>query len=81
MGEAPNNWYFSFNYGLVHYVVISSEIYFNGYSTPNTVTDLPEKQYLWLQNDLVKANEERELRPWIVALGLILSRYQQCFQT
>lgn len=27
-GEAPNNWWFSWNHGLVHFVAFSTECYF-----------------------------------------------------
>jgi len=58
-GEAPNNWYYSFNYGLVHFVSLSSEIYF----------DFPwmaRAQYTWLLDDLEIANRNRSNAPWII---------------
>jgi len=58
-GEAPNNWFYSFNYGLVHFVSVSSEIYF----------DFPwliPAQYQWLTDDLETANQNRSSAPWII---------------
>jgi len=58
-GEAPNNWYYSFNYGLVHYISVSSEIYF----------DFPwmiAEQYEWLTEDLAMANANRSAAPWVI---------------
>lgn len=56
MGNAPNNWYFPWNVGLVHFITISTEIYFLGYDTPNIISDLPAQEYLWLEQDLKEAN-------------------------
>eukprot|EP00484_Ammonia_sp_Unknown_P026614 CAMPEP_0197035314 /NCGR_PEP_ID=MMETSP1384-20130603/13155_1 /TAXON_ID=29189 /ORGANISM="Ammonia sp." /LENGTH=404 /DNA_ID=CAMNT_0042465361 /DNA_START=274 /DNA_END=1485 /DNA_ORIENTATION=+ len=61
-GKTPNNWYYSFNAGLVHFVAISTEIYF--YS-PHYI----EKQYKWIEADLLEANENRADTPWIVVYG------------
>ena len=61
-GETPNNWYFSWNAGMVHFVVISTEIYF----------DFPymiKEQYQWVEQDLIQANKNRTLAPWIVVYG------------
>ena len=66
MGVAPNNWYFSWNVGLVHFVTLSSEVYFMGYDTPNTESDLPAKQFAWLEQDLQAANANRTAAPWVV---------------
>ena len=66
MGVAPNNWYFSWNIGLVHFVTLSSEVYFLGYDTSNTESDLPAKQFAWLEQDLQAANANRTAAPWIV---------------
>jgi len=59
-GELPNNWYYSFNYGLVHFISISSEIYFD---FPWMARD----QYEWLIQDLEIANQNRSNAPWIIA--------------
>lgn len=61
-GAAPNNWYYSWNVGLVHFVSISTEIYF----------DFPwmaKAQYDWLVADLAIANNNRTLAPWIIVNG------------
>mmetsp|Transcript_8929 Transcript_8929/g.7968 ORF Transcript_8929/g.7968 Transcript_8929/m.7968 type:complete len:465 (+) Transcript_8929:3-1397(+) len=58
-GNAPNNWYFSWNIGLVHFITISSEIYFDH---PTMISD----QWNWLKSDLEIANNNRTLAPWIV---------------
>lgn len=56
-GDAPNNWWFSWNIGLVHFAAISSEIQGG---------DLNPIQWAWLEADLKKANENRTQAPWIV---------------
>ena len=50
-GEAPNNWFYSWNYGLVHFVTVAAEIYYNDY-----LSEMIEKQYDWLKADLEIAN-------------------------
>ena len=61
-GVAPNNWYFSWNVGLVHFVTISSEIYFD-------YPDLISSQWDWLGHDLTIANSNRSSAPWIIVHG------------
>ena len=61
-GVAPNNWYFSWNLGLVHFVTISSEIYFD---YPNLVAS----QWNWLKADLQTAAANRTAAPWIIVNG------------
>ena len=61
-GAAPNTWFMSWNNNLVHWVVVSTEIYF----------DFPfmiQSQYEWLINDLIEANKNRTLAPWIIVIG------------
>mmetsp|Transcript_25042 Transcript_25042/g.34396 ORF Transcript_25042/g.34396 Transcript_25042/m.34396 type:complete len:337 (+) Transcript_25042:115-1125(+) len=58
-GNTPNNWYYSWNVGLIHFVTLSSEVYYNK-------TDLIDKQYKWLENDLQNANKNRTAAPWII---------------
>jgi len=58
-GLAPNNWYYSFNVGLVHFVTLSSEIY---YFYPNLIAD----QWNWFKSDLQAANNNRTAAPWII---------------
>eukprot|EP00750_Incisomonas_marina_P007646 INCI15019.2.p1 GENE.INCI15019.2~~INCI15019.2.p1 ORF type:complete len:838 (+),score=117.03 INCI15019.2:61-2514(+) len=66
-GVAPNNWYFSWNDGLVHYVAISTEAWF-GVGGGVGQVDLAQ-QYEWLKADLEAANANRHAVPWIVVHG------------
>lgn len=50
-GLAPNNWFFSWNYGLVHFVTLASEIWYH-----DDLTGVLASQYDWLKADLEKAN-------------------------
>ena len=63
-GEAPNNWYYSWDAGLVHYIALSTEAWFN----PLQMGRLPA-QHKWLMEDLAKANQNRDKVPWIIAHG------------
>eukprot|EP00730_Choanoeca_flexa_P015560 TRINITY_DN7174_c0_g1_i1.p1 TRINITY_DN7174_c0_g1~~TRINITY_DN7174_c0_g1_i1.p1 ORF type:complete len:483 (+),score=102.42 TRINITY_DN7174_c0_g1_i1:1170-2618(+) len=74
-----NMWY-SFNHGPVHFVSINSETDFPGAGEENTGDShdpflpaghfAPEGAYLrWLEEDLRKAQQERGMRPWILAGG------------
>mmetsp|Transcript_516 Transcript_516/g.766 ORF Transcript_516/g.766 Transcript_516/m.766 type:complete len:741 (+) Transcript_516:99-2321(+) len=58
-GNTPNNWYYSWNVGLVHFVTLSSEIY---YFYPNLIAD----QWNWFKSDLQAANNNRTAAPWII---------------
>ncbi|XP_062501530.1 acid phosphatase type 7-like isoform X2 [Corticium candelabrum] len=53
-------WY-SIDIGLIHFISYSTEIYF----TNGPVSD----QFTWLEQDLKKANSNREKQPWIIAFG------------
>jgi len=61
------NLYFSFNVGPVHFVAVSTEVYYYGPQILSRVV----KQWLWLQQDLKEANkpDNRRDRPWIVLFG------------
>ncbi|KAF4319431.1 hypothetical protein BBO99_00002109 [Phytophthora kernoviae] len=65
--EVPNNWFYSFDVGLVHFSVISTEIYFKG--TMDIDGDVVARQEAWLEQDLAKANANREQTPWLVVIG------------
>lgn len=70
-GRAPNNLYYSFDLGLVHYIALSTEIPFGG-SDPEQnggINSTIKAQYDWLVEDLRKANANRKAVPWIVAHG------------
>ncbi len=73
-GGYKNLWY-SFDYGLVHVVVINTETDFpNAPSGPGTTLNggnfqAPGAQVAWLQNDLATANVNRHQVPWIVVTG------------
>lgn len=62
---APNNWYYSWDDGLVHYVAISTEVYF-GVTAPGVNV---ASQFNWLSHDLNQANKNRKNVPWIVVHG------------
>jgi hypothetical protein len=64
-GETTNSMYFSWDYGLVHYVSISTELWFG--VTDGTVNK--DTQLAWLEKDLQAANQNRENVPWIIVQG------------
>lgn len=66
-GEAPNNWFFSYDVGLVHFAVISTEIYFK--KTLAEDGDLIARQEAWLRRDLEQANANRAQTPWLIVMG------------
>lgn len=58
---------YSFNLGPIHFISISTEVYyFMNYGIKSLVF-----QYEWLESDLIEANlpENRQKRPWIVLMG------------
>ncbi|CAK4713186.1 hypothetical protein LEN26_011734 [Aphanomyces euteiches] len=59
-----NNWFYSYNVGLVHFVVLCTEIYFKS-SEPGLI----ERQHAWLAEDLRAANANRTAAPWIIVIG------------
>ena len=66
-GVAPNSWWYSWDSGLVHYVAISTEIYFgvNAVGDNNTCA----RQLEFLKADLARANANRQNVPWVVVHG------------
>ncbi|CAJ1384848.1 unnamed protein product [Effrenium voratum] len=59
-GTVPNNWWYSWNHGLIHFLTVSTEVYFN---YPNMVAE----QYVWLEHDLAAVN--RSETPWLIVHG------------
>jgi predicted phosphodiesterase len=54
-----NNFWYSFDFGFIHFVSISSE---HDYEPGST-------QHTWLRNDLEEANQNRENYPWIIVFA------------
>lgn len=71
-GSGALNMHFSFNYGPVHFISIDTETGYPG-AAEETRYVLPcggfEEQLGWLEDDLKKANEERDVRPWVFVQG------------
>ena len=61
-----NNWFYSFDIGPAHIVVLSTEVYFT--STPSN-PGVIQRQLEWLTRDLQGANQRRGSTPWLIALG------------
>lgn len=57
-----NQLWYSIDAGLIHFVCLSTEVFFHD-------KDNIDRQNRWLEEDLKKANENRDKNPWIVALG------------
>jgi hypothetical protein len=64
-GETTNTLYFSWNYGLVHYISISTELWFGVHDDKVNLTT----QLEWLKSDLAVANKNRAENPWIIIEG------------
>ena len=67
-----SNHYYSFDVGLVHYVMVSSEVYTYPSEAKNGPSPFTAQDQLeWLEADLIKANApaQREKVPWIVLMG------------
>lgn len=61
-GSAPNNWYYSFNVGLIHFVVVQVELILGN-------SNIVPSQWNWLKQDLEIANNNRTQAPWIIVSG------------
>ena len=69
-GGKENMWY-SFDYGLAHFVFISTESDYPG-APPMGMSRTPGPfgdQLSWLRSDLEQAQKNRKSRPWIIVLG------------
>eukprot|EP00041_Stephanoeca_diplocostata_P034117 m.1144845 g.1144845 ORF g.1144845 m.1144845 type:complete len:676 (+) comp24464_c0_seq12:41-2068(+) len=64
-GETTNTLYYSWDAGLVHYIAISTELWFGVGTKDVNLASFKE----WLKKDLEAANQNRENVPWVVAHG------------
>lgn len=66
------NMHYSFNYGPVHFISIDTETGYPG-AALETRYVLPcggfGDQLSWLEADLIKANQQRDVRPWVLVSG------------
>ena len=60
--------FYSFNYANVHFVAISTETDFPG-APPREASVSFGDQMAWLEEDLKKANQQREKYPWVIVCG------------
>ncbi|OMJ87157.1 hypothetical protein SteCoe_11156 [Stentor coeruleus] len=56
-------YFFSFDLGRAHFIMLNTEVIVDDDKAPEIYTEIN-----WLKNDLKKANENRDERPWIIAL-------------
>jgi len=63
MPNTPDNMWFSWNIANAHFIAYSTEVYYE-----RALWD-PAKQFAWLEQDLILANQQRNIRPWIIAYG------------
>jgi len=64
LSDLSENMYYSFDSGLVHFLVVASEFYYDV-----TLSDRLEAQFNFVKQDLAIANLNRDVRPWIVVLA------------
>jgi hypothetical protein len=57
-------YFYSFNVGRAHIVMMNTEIYLE-----DDMEGPKQNQLNWLLEDLKKANEERDLRPWLLVMS------------
>jgi len=65
VSEDSEDYYYSFDYGPVHFVAFSTELFF----LPINATVSLNQQMLWLQDDLLNASLNRHQVPWIIVFG------------
>jgi hypothetical protein len=58
--------FYSFNLGAAHYIMFDTETYTFHHEGSEGAR---QTQNNWLREDLKKANEERSVRPWIIAVS------------
>ena len=68
-GTVPNTLYFSWDYGMVHYISISTELWHSITGKDGNITK--DACVKWIEADLIKANlpENRAKYPWILVHG------------
>jgi hypothetical protein len=68
--RSDTSFYYSFDVGLIHYVVINTEVYkYVNQTASSPLPFTPEEQLAWLEEDLKLANKNRDEVPWIVMAG------------
>jgi hypothetical protein len=68
--RSGTSFYYSFDVGFIHYVVINTEVYkYQNQTASSPLPFTPEEQLAWLEEDLKLANKNRENVPWIVMAG------------
>jgi predicted phosphodiesterase len=69
-GRPGGNFFYSYTVGLIHYVVIDTELFKFPNQTKNSKYPFTAQQQLdWLEQDLAAANLLRDTVPWVVMLG------------
>lgn len=68
--KSDTSFYYSFDVGLIHYIVINTEVYkYVNQTASSPLPFTPEQQLAWLEQDLKQANQNRDQVPWIVMAG------------
>jgi hypothetical protein len=68
--KSGTSFYYSFDVGFIHYVVINTEVYkYQNQTASSPLPFTPEEQLAWLEEDLKLANRNRDQVPWIVMAG------------
>jgi hypothetical protein len=57
-------YFYSLNVGRAHFVMLNTEVYLSA-----DMKDSLQTQLNWLVKDLEKANQEREVRPWLIVMS------------
>lgn len=57
--NGKGNMIYSFDFGGVHYLTMNSEIQYDDFAPGSS-------QYLWIETDLIRANNNRQKTPWII---------------